>query len=93
MVPATPLPLQPPPAIRYDLPEASHVRLMIYDLAGREVSSWDLQQQSGYKQIDWNGKDQKGVLVPAGVYIYRLTAKSVDSNQRFSATRKMLFLK
>jgi flagellar hook assembly protein FlgD len=66
---------------------------MIYDLAGREVSSWDLQQQSGYKQIDWNGKDQKGVLVPAGVYIYRLTAKSVDSDQHFSATRKMLFLK
>jgi flagellar hook assembly protein FlgD len=66
---------------------------MIYDLAGREVSSWDLQQQSGYKQIDWNGKDQKGVLVPAGVYFYRLTAKSVDSDQHFSATRKMLFLK
>jgi len=32
---------------RFYLPRASHVKLVIYDLAGRELRRWDGQEQPG----------------------------------------------
>ena len=91
--PAYPNPFNPATTIRYDLPEASHVTLSVYDIMGREVMRWDQQEDAGYKQIIWDGKDQSGRLAPAGVYIYQFTAASVESDKRFSATRKMVLMK
>lgn len=93
LFPAHPNPFNPATTIRYDLPEASSVSLTIYDMMGREVKSWRLQQTAGYKQVVWDGKDQSGRLAPAGIYIYRFIATSVESNKRFTASRKMVLLK
>lgn len=90
---AHPNPFNPATTIEYGLPEASRVSLVIYDIAGGEVMRWGLTEQPGYKQLIWNGTDEQGRQVPTGIYIYRLVATSIESDQRYTASRKMLFLK
>ncbi|MBC8346451.1 MAG: S8 family serine peptidase [Candidatus Marinimicrobia bacterium] len=92
--PNYPNPFNPLTMIKYSLPEASSVSLDIYDLLGSEIFGWsNNREDAGYKRITWNGKDQKGNSVPAGIYIYKLTAKSHESGQVFTENRKMVLLK
>ena len=89
-----PNPFNPTTTIHYDLPEASSFSLVIYDLTGSEVFRWGNEyEQPGTKQVSWNGVDAKGRRVPAGMYIYRLTARTTESKQIFRQTRKMVLLK
>jgi len=37
--------------------------------------------------VRWNGRNEQGISVAAGIYFYRLVAGD------FSATRRLLFLK
>lgn len=91
---AHPNPFNPSTTIQYDLPETSEVAMVIYDLMGREVMRWQqAQERPGYKAVVWNGTDQSGRAVPTGIYIYQLVAASTESDQRFTATRKLLLLK
>lgn len=75
--------------LRYILPEASGVRLEVYDLMGQLVrvlvEEW---QQAGEYQVAWDGQDGQGRSVSSGVYLYRL----VDSN-RIEQVRRMLLLR
>ncbi|MCH8069293.1 MAG: T9SS type A sorting domain-containing protein [Candidatus Marinimicrobia bacterium] len=83
-----PNPFNPVTTIRYDLPEQSHVTIVIYDLLGRQVTSLvNRTEEPGFKAIVWNAKDNAGQPVSAGIYLYRIQA------DRFSQTRKMLLLK
>ena len=61
--------------IYFDLHQASNVDLIIYDILGRAVRRLvrDIQQP-GFKMIKWNGKDNTGRNVSAGVYFCRLQA-------------------
>ena len=89
-----PNPFNPNTTIYIELPEASSVTLAIYDLHGRDVRRWNLGHQNpGYIQIDWDGRDRSGKLVSAGMYFYRLQARSIESEEHFLEVRKMLFLK
>ena len=59
--------------IRYELPHASDVSLIVYDLLAREVASLvDSHMEPGYHQIQWNGRNASGKRVPSGIYIARL---------------------
>ncbi len=88
-----PNPFNPSTILRYDLPEASRASLTIYDLAGRELRRWDTQEQPGYLQVVWDGRNEAGQAVPTGIYIYRLVATSIKTGERFVANRKMVLLK
>jgi hypothetical protein len=61
--------------IRFGLHAPGLVRLSVYDVQGRRVrglvSSW---QPSGEHQAVWDGQDESGSPVAAGVYLVRLTA-------------------
>jgi flagellar hook assembly protein FlgD len=50
-------------------------------------------ERAGYKRKTWNGTDTNGNRVPAGVYIYKLTARSMESDQIFTNSRKMVLMK
>jgi len=64
------------------------VHLDIYDILGRKVTSLvDGFQQSGNWSVIWNGKDNKGLTVSAGIYFYRLL---IGKNK---ITKRMLLLK
>ncbi|MBC8345616.1 MAG: T9SS type A sorting domain-containing protein [Candidatus Marinimicrobia bacterium] len=89
-----PNPFNPSTIIKYSLPEASSVLITIYDIRGNEVKSWtNANEQPGYKQINWQAKDRNGHKVPAGIYIYKLTAISHETNEVFSKSMKMVLLK
>jgi flagellar hook assembly protein FlgD len=65
------------------------VRLQVYDLQGRLVAT--LKEgvlDSGTHELHWNGSDQSGRKMPAGVYIYKLEAASENGPQVF--TQKMI---
>jgi flagellar hook assembly protein FlgD len=72
--------------IRYSLPSGGgRVRLEIYDVAGRLVSTLvNEMQQGGKHSIEWSGRNDAGHQLPAGIYFQRLML----DNQEIS--RKML---
>ncbi len=84
-----PNPFNPETSIRYNLPEASRVSIVIYDLLGRRVRTLidSQQKETGYFTARWNGLDDLGGQVATGVYIYQLKTSSK------SISRKMILLK
>lgn len=83
-----PNPFNPATTLSYGLPEASQVVLSIYDLKGRLVSTLvNESRDAGYHTAIWNGTDQNGRPVGAGMYIYRIQAGS------YGQARKMILLK
>ncbi len=62
--------------IKYSLPGVSRVTLRIYDMVGRmRVELVNSIQGEGEQEIIWDGRAKDGVDVPAGSYLYELTAK------------------
>lgn len=83
-----PNPFNPTTTIRYALPEAGMVRLVIYDIAGRPVRTLvHSQQAAGYRSVVWDGCDDDGKILGSGMYIYRLQAND------FTDTKKMVLMK
>lgn len=73
--------------IVYQVPEAGHVRVAIYNLLGQIVKILvNKNQPAGRFDLMWDGKDSAGRLVPSGVYFYRL------ETENFSEVKKMLLL-
>ena len=78
-----PNPFNPSTVIRYELPEAAHVRLEVYNSIGQLVSlPVNDQMEGGYHQAMFNADN-----LPSGVYFYRLQAED------FVETIKMILLK
>ncbi|KAA3596326.1 MAG: T9SS C-terminal target domain-containing protein [Calditrichaeota bacterium] len=74
--------------ISYQLPEASLVKVRIYNALGQEIKTLVNQtQEAGFYKLNWDAKDEKGSDVGSGIYFYRMEAKD------FVKTRKMIFLK
>lgn len=78
-----PNPFNPTTAIRYALPEASHVTLKIYNLRGELVKTLvDGYQAALTYQVTWNGYNEAGQKVAAGVYLYQLQAGNHKQTMR-----------
>ena len=87
-----PNPFNPETTIRYAIPEASQVRLIVYNVLGQEVTRLvDKDQVPGFYTLRWDGKDTFGRGVASGVYLYKIQA--TGETQRFSQIHKMLLLK
>lgn len=83
-----PNPFNPNTYIRFDLPQQSRVHLIVYNLLGQKVRTLvNGVQDAGFREILWDGKNDAGVSVSSGVYLYRITS------ERFVKTRKMMLLK
>ena len=68
-----PNPFNPTATIRFGLPEAGRVTLVVYDLMGREVVRLaEGYRDAGWQAVVWNGRDARGREVPTGIYIARL---------------------
>jgi hypothetical protein len=88
LYPNTPNPFNPATAIRFDLAAAGHVRLVIYDVAGRRVRMLvNAQIPAGAgKSAVWDGLDDAGHRASTGLYFCRFEAPGLV------ATRKMLLV-
>ncbi len=83
-----PNPFNPDTEISFQLTEANTVVLRIYDLLGREIRTLANREfEAGVHKLRWNARDNFGVPVSSGVYLYHLQAGS------FSQVRRMTLLK
>ncbi|MCA9734354.1 MAG: T9SS type A sorting domain-containing protein [Deferribacteres bacterium] len=83
-----PNPFNPTTNITFSLPQARHVSLNIYNAAGQLVRTLTSGQVSaGQHSVVWDARDDKGVQVSSGVYLYTLRAGE------FVAQRKLLLMK
>jgi len=83
-----PNPFNPTTTLRFDLPEVSDITLIIYNMLGQKVRTFDYQNTSaGYHSVTWDATNDLGQQVGAGVYLYQLQTKN------FVKTRKMVLLK
>ncbi len=85
---AVPNPFNPLTSIRFSIPVASSVQLVIYDLAGRKIK--DLAPgylAAGEHAVTWSGKDETGRAAASGTYFARMTAGSVTRVRALSLVR------
>jgi hypothetical protein len=74
--------------IQFSLPEECQVRLVLYDITGREVAMLeDGFFRAGMYATMWYALDADGKRVANGLYLYRMTAG------KYTATGKMILLK
>ncbi|RPI13856.1 MAG: T9SS C-terminal target domain-containing protein [Ignavibacteriae bacterium] len=78
-----PNPFNPVTAIKFSVPVASHVKVAIYDITGREVAKLvDEKLDAGIHSYNWDASN-----FASGVYFYTFSAGS------FYETRKMVLIK
>jgi hypothetical protein len=89
-----PNPFNPSTTIAYELQKKSSVKVVIYDLVGREIESFNFSTQSaGYHKFVWDGTSDRGNRLSSGVCIYRVIATSLEDGKVFDRSAKMMFLK
>ena len=60
---------------KINLPSSEKVTLQVYNMLGNKVRTLlDEQKLSGIQEVYFNGKDDKGNLLPGGCYFYSLEA-------------------
>jgi M6 family metalloprotease-like protein len=78
-----PNPFNPQTSINFNLAEDGKINLSVYDICGRLIRTLvDKNQSAGKYSVTFNADN-----LSSGVYIYKLTT------EKFSATKKMLFVK
>jgi hypothetical protein len=84
-----PNPFNPTTKITFDLARNGHVRLQVFDVAGRTVKTLVNGPMPARRnhEVVWNGLDEAGNRVPSGVYLYQLVTDDL------TATKKMALLK
>jgi hypothetical protein len=83
-----PNPFNPSTTIEYSIAEPSFVNLSIFDASGRLVKTLISESKvADNYSISWDGVNDNGVSVSAGMYLYKIDAGS------FVETRKMLLVK
>jgi hypothetical protein len=88
-----PNPFNPATTINYDLPEASNVRVTIYNILGQAVKTLvDESRLAGYYSVQWNGTGDDNRSVASGMYLYRIEAVGAG-NSTFTQVKKMMLLK
>ena len=83
-----PNPFNPITTIRYDLPEAGYVNVVIYDMMGHQIKQLiSGTEDAGHKSVVWDSTNDYGRPVSAGVYMYRI------QTGEYIQTKKMVLLK
>jgi hypothetical protein len=85
---AFPNPFRTASEIRYTLPTAERVSLTVYDVRGRRVRTViDENVPAGDHTARWDGADENGRRVAAGVYLYRIEAGDWQETKRVVVLR------
>ena len=83
-----PNPFNPSTEISYSVSSSGMVDLVVYNILGRKINTLvsGYHEPNRYRAV-WNGTNEKGFKVPAGVYFYRMNAG------KFSDVKKIILLK
>jgi hypothetical protein len=81
-----PNPFNPITKINYELPKDGRVKLVIYDILGREIKTLVNElKQAGRYTVEFNGTQYA-----SGVYFFRI---QVDGGNSYTAVKKMVLVK
>ena len=84
-----PNPFNPTTTISYQLPDDNtQVRLAIYSSTGQMVRTLvDGTQDAGVYSMTWDGRNDRGIPVSSGVYLYRI------STDKFAQVKKLMIMR
>jgi len=83
-----PNPFNSSTTVKFELPEAQHITIEIYDILGRKINTIVEQYfDSGIYKYSWNGKNAINLEVSSGIFFYVLKSKN------WNLTKKMIMLK
>ncbi len=83
-----PNPFNSSTSISYSIMEDSYINITIYDLIGNRIKLLiNKYQSTGNYKVQWNGKNDNGISVSAGVYLYSIEADGIMN------VKKMVLLK
>jgi hypothetical protein len=92
LLPNYPNPFNGQTVIRYSIPSqvsSTQVTIKIFNIVGQEVRTLVNEQSAspGEYRVRWDGRDDSGVPMATGVYLYKMTAEN------FQEVRKLLFIR
>ncbi len=74
--------------IQFEVPEAGHATLKVFDALGREVMTLlDADVDAGLHSVYWDGRNSSGWMVPSGTYFYQLISGGMVQTKRMSFAR------
>ncbi len=74
----TPNPFSTTTAVQYELPEETHIRVVIYNAVGQRVATLvDAMQEAGLYSLSWEGKN-----LPNGIYICIMETDDCTETQK-----------
>jgi hypothetical protein len=83
-----PNPFNPSTTIAVDVPRNGNVRVVVYNLIGEIVATlMDGTFAPGRYEVTWSGRDDAGLQVASGMYMYRMEAGTMN------IAKKMMLLK
>ncbi len=83
-----PNPFNPSTMMRFGIEKRDKVSLVIYNLQGQTVRHLVQQtMQPGVFQVEWDGRDNLGRVVPAGIYIYTLKTSEYNFTRRLTCIK------
>lgn len=84
-----PNPFRSQTTIGFDLAARAPVSLRIYDVSGRQVRvlADGGMREAGSHAVEWNGRDEAGALLRAGLYLCKLDANGMSDTRRIVLTR------
>jgi len=83
-----PNPFNPITRIKYEIKKSGRITIEIFDVKGNKIKKLkDEFQEKGTYLIEWDGKNDYGIEMPAGLYLYSLRSKYR------TCTRKMIMIK
>lgn len=83
-----PNPMRTSTKINYTIPKDSKVELRIYNIKGQLVKTLvSGKKEAGYHYVIWDGRNENGIQLSNGIYLYKLKAGNT------SIIRKMILLR
>ena len=84
-----PNPFNPSTKIKFQMPNEVFVKLIVFDVLGREVAILVNEQlKPGTYEVDWNASN-----FSSGVYFYQLTVSSEQLTEMYRDTKRMILIK
>ncbi len=86
-----PNPFNPSTTISYQIPEASNVTLIVYDILGKEAAKLvNGEKDAGTYNVQFSTNNFQ---LSSGIYFYRLEARSKVSSKHYTKVGKMVLLR
>jgi hypothetical protein len=82
-----PNPFNPETTIKFEIPQSSFTKLVIYNVLGKEIEELvNMELNAGSYEVTWDAFNY-----PSGTYFYKLSA--ISGSENYSETKRMVLIK